>query len=258
MCIVHTNLNANLDHTQLTTFEAFRVSRGQLNFIDYAVDSSDSIRQTNRSISVSDRNGSHLPLFEGEYQMNTQPLQYLTDNELVSLCSEDMEVGLTILLVERGSIILGGVRMRGIRLNPESSESLLADVLVFAWLNLHKFDPMKGSLNSWLIGVAYRKALTMHREKLYPISPIRATEIEHKPRSEYTYSSLVRSQEVRMFIHESSPRQRVVIRADIASPTGRGDTKELCAKLGCSRNALYDIRHRAYKKIKAQRKRFGL
>jgi RNA polymerase sigma factor (sigma-70 family) len=148
-------------------------------------------------------------------------------------------------------------QFRGVLLDPEIDEAMNQ-----AAFNLYsareQFDPKKGTLRAWLYRMALNAARGILRDEKrhfhedltpdYPSNDV-AHNIESPDNTMSTQSPLVVAllDGIETVL---SPTERAIIKADLAAGHDAvADAGRLAAMLGCSKNQIYVLRHRARDKL---------
>lgn len=180
-----------------------------------------------------------------------------SDSVLVNMLLHRPADGVDLLLTHRVPIVIATLRKRGRVLSAQMADELAIDLSSTVWESIHTFDSEKGSLNSWMITIAWR--ITDRYEELS--LPCETERIERSttgvssPRSVRT---VMISEQVRRVMREvMTPGMRSTLEIDLASPSGRGDTKEIQSETGGSQNAVYQRRKRAHKVLKIRMRQYA-
>jgi RNA polymerase sigma factor (sigma-70 family) len=172
------------------------------------------------------------------------------DLELIAIINQTPDQGLDLLIRQRFPIITGLLRKKGFYLNHTQDEDLSAELMAQAWESINRFDPAKGSLNTWLCTIAERIVIAeFNEEQRHPESCDYLDELSAKPEVPSVTTEMKRDALHRCIEHLPR-RQRTLTRLDIAASSGRADTKEAMVAVGAKTpNAIYVLRQRAAKNM---------
>lgn len=181
------------------------------------------------------------------------------DVDIVLQLMEREEQGLRLLIRKYGGPVKAFLRSRfGPQLSRDDREDLLSDVVARVWKYINSFDESKGSLGSWLVGIAQNEALDMLARERLPVETL-----EHDPLDptddqdeELTPERRRLFEEMDKIIEELTPRQQEVVREDMRCG-GEADGPALAAKLGTSPNAIRVARSKARKIIREKLQALG-
>lgn len=177
----------------------------------------------------------------------------MNDRQLSKLLLRDPNHGIPVLVRERFPIIVGLLRRRGVFLRPFEQDELMADLISEAWMSIGSYRSAKGSLNTWLLTIAYR-VVKKHRAAAgcHHFAGDRIDRFCSYPVTPRSVRAQMRIESVRRIMHtRMSRKERDTLELDLANPSGRGDTKEIQRETGGSRNAVYVRRQRAHRKLKS-------
>jgi len=131
---------------------------------------------------------------------------------------------------------------------------------------INRFDPEKGSLSSWSFKLAQNCARSILRvEKKHPCAEAHDDIERDKRRPPQEEQSLKqrtqaerRADQIREAIDRLPPKERRVIRADLAHPDGKAPAGELAEAWETNENAIHQARSRAKKKLREELERRGI
>lgn len=190
------------------------------------------------------------------------------ETELVKgLVGKDHEA-LCTLLRTFGPKVKGWLQSRyGAVLQSAEVDEALSVVAFNAWRFADRFDPTKGPLSAWLIGIAGNAARSIirgeqkHRSKHFEYSenydPAWSTDVAVNDESvDCDDSSLERLEDLDRSIADLPPLQRAVIEADLAS-SSQTDDQRMAVIHGTTKNSIQVSRHKAIKNLRRSMNNLG-
>ncbi len=141
------------------------------------------------------------------------------DDELVERFRAGEEYALRLAYDRYGGAVLHlGVRLLG---NRADAEDITQTTFVAAWQNRDSFDPQRGGMLSWLLGIARRKVAdrlrSMAREERVNLS-IRAQPAEHEESPERVLDRLVVADELAQLPAEQRRTLELAFYDDLTHP----------------------------------------
>src|SRR3954467_13347168 len=91
-----------------------------------------------------------------------QPLDNLTDEQLMALLADGHEEALTPLHTRYAGLVFGIVAQS---LDRSAAEEITQDVFLTLWQKAHTYDPARGRVRPWLLQIAHARALNELRRR---------------------------------------------------------------------------------------------
>lgn len=179
------------------------------------------------------------------------------DDEIALRIMEREELGLRLLIRKFGGKVKSFLRWRyGGQLDAEDCADILHQVAFRAWKYIDSFDDAKGSLGSWLVGIAQNEALDYLQKERLPVEGL-----EHDPPGDVDVTEMTPErrrlfEDLDQVIEELPPMQRVVAKEDLRCG-GEADGPALAEKLGTTPNAVRVARSKARKTLGEQLQKRG-
>ncbi|MFO1032237.1 MAG: sigma-70 family RNA polymerase sigma factor [Planctomycetota bacterium] len=183
-------------------------------------------------------------------------VQPCRDAETARLLHLGETEGLRRLLTDHAGRVLALLRQdfAGV-LNLSDLEDALSEAVVIAWRRGERYEPSRGSIGTWLFGMARNCARRMVRESLDDIVQcvadldrlpvvVAAASVHEAGPSERLLMAKEALAAVRECLGELEPRQQAVVAADLTHG-GAASADDLADALAISRNAVYVARNGA-------------
>ena len=149
------------------------------------------------------------------------------DMELIQLIIHSPEEGLQMLIDKRFRITLNSLHSYGIWLHPYQQDDLCAQLLEVVWKNAHRYAADRGSLNSWLLGIAIRISRSQYRASFDAcIEYEYMNELADTQPTSRSVTAEMRIDATRDAISHLPHRQSILAELDTASASGIADTKD--------------------------------
>ncbi len=84
-----------------------------------------------------------------------------SDHALMELAQRDDAAAFGVLVARYSTLLEHTVR----RVAKSAAEDVAQQAFLSAWLGRHRFEPARGSVRSWLCGIAMHRAIDLHRRE---------------------------------------------------------------------------------------------
>lgn len=189
---------------------------------------------------------------------DTQPLTSETSVEvMIAACLRGDQVGFSGLYDRFAS---GVYRLcYSLLFNKQDAEDVVQEAFVYAFKNLHRFDPSRASFKTWLYTIAVSRCRNMYRRKLLPSLDVLqifnlniAAPRAQTPEAEYLRRDATEAVESALASLTPRLREAVVLRY------GHGLTyREIAAVLGCPQKTAESRVRLAHGRLRGIMQSFG-
>lgn len=185
-------------------------------------------------------------MYRSEHDSYTHP----SDEHIIRCIHSMDEQGIRSLIRKYAAPAIVAIERRQTVRDPAMADDAVIEAALLLWRDPDRFDPSRGTLGSFFIGIAIKIYLnSLGSETRSGSRQLNTTDHEcipapSRPEPAERQRSWDRAKNIRGTISAMPRLHRKIAEADLASASCRADTRELAQKLGITRGHAAVIRHR--------------